>query len=432
MCRSTLRWSLTILFVLFLAAPLALTSAGAAAAAAAAPTKPVSRPNIVLFLCDDLGIGNVSYAGADAPFRTPQIDALAAQSLRFDRAFSAPICGPTRAQIMTGQYSHRHGVVDNAHGKALNPADRLVLPQVMRRAGYKTAAAGKWPQLEYLDTREDGTRWGFDEFMTWHGFGTPDRYWSPRFNHNGSVRTWDDNTYGPDVLQQFVVDFIARHKGEPFFVYYSHPIPHAPRSRTPDSAETQPDKWEMYADQVAYLDKQVGLFVKELDRLGVRENTLILFAGDNGAVAGGGTIRGRKLDGGKGSAGEGACRVPMFASWPAVISSGRACNDLIDVSDLLPTFADLAGAALPTDYAMDGRSFAPQLRGEKGNPRQWVYAALNRPEDPIRWVRDDHYRLRGNGELTSVKDAPFADAPVDASDPAAQAARARLQQVLDR
>src|SRR5688572_8396274 len=214
------------------------------------------RPNIVLILCDDLGISNIGYHGADAPFRTPNIDALANQGLRFDRCFSAPICGPSRAQVMTGQYGFRSGVVDNATADKLNPTVDLVMPQVMRKAGYKTAGAGKWSQLEYLSTKDEGDRWGFDEFMLWTGFGTHDRYWAPRFNHNGTVRTWDDKTYGPDVLQQFIVDFMAKHKDEPFFVYYSHPIPHAPRSRTPDSTNPKPDKWEMYADQVAYLDKQ--------------------------------------------------------------------------------------------------------------------------------------------------------------------------------
>ena len=409
------------------------------AQAATQPTTRRQSPNIVLILCDDLGITNIGYCGADAPFRTPHIDALAKQSLRFDRCFSGPICGPTRAQIMTGQYSFRHGVIDNATAAKLNPAEDLVMPQVMRKAGYKTAGAGKWSQLEYLVTKEDGNRWGFDEFMLWTGFGTDDRYWAPRFNHNGTVRSWDDKTYGPDVLQQFVVEFMANHRDEPFFVYYSHPIPHAPRARTPDSANPSPDRWEMYADQVTYLDKQVGLFVKELERLGLRDNTLILFTGDNGAVFNesvrnggiGGTIRGRWLDGGKGSAGEGACRVPMFVSWPAVIREGRECNDLIDCSDFLPTFCELAGTALPPDYAHDGRSFAPQIRGQKGTPREWVYAALHRSQDPIRWVRDDHWRLTGGGVLTSVQNAPYGDIHVNDSEPKAKAARIRLQGVLD-
>jgi arylsulfatase A len=417
----------------------ALASCVSPAAGAATTAPGDRRPNIVLFLCDDLGISNIGYCGADAPFRTPNIDALANQSLRFDRCFSAPICGPTRAQIMTGQYGFRNGVIDNATAAKLNPAEDLVMPQVMRKAGYKTAGAGKWSQLEYLATKGDGDRWGFDEFMLWTGFGTDDRYWAPKFNHNGTVRSWDDKTYGPDVLQQFVFEFMAKHQDEPFFVYYSNPIPHAPRTRTPDSKSAKPDRWEMYADQVAYMDKQVGQFVKELERLGLRENTLFLFTGDNGAVFNesvrnggiGGTIRGRMLDGGKGSAGEGACRVPMFVSWPAAIRAGRVCNDLVDFSDFLPTFSELAGTSLPSDYKHDGRSFAPQIRGEKGTPREWVYAGLHRSPDPIRWVRDDHWRLTGAGVLTSVRNAPFGDIHVNDSEPGAKAARERLQTVLD-
>jgi arylsulfatase A len=406
-------------------------------AVAATPAK--RPPNIVLIFCDDLGISNIGYHGADAPFKTPHIDALANQSLRFDRCFSSPICGPSRAQVLTGQYGFRSGVVDNSTAAKLNPAEDLTMPQTMRKAGYKTAGTGKWSQLEYLSNKESGDRWGFDEFMLWTGIGTHDRYWAPKFNHNGTVRTWDDKTYGPDVQQRFVVDFMEKHKEEPFFVYYAHTLPHGPRTYTPDSKSTKKDGEQMYVDQVAYLDKQLGLLVKDLERLGLRENTLILFTGDNGAVYNekirnggiGGTIRGRWLDGGKGSAGEGACRVPMFVSWPAVIREGRLCNDLINLSDFLVTFSELAGTSLPPDYKHDGRSFAPQLRGQKGTPREWVYAGLHRSIDPIHWVRDDHWRLTGSGVLTSVQRAPFGDIHANDSEPNAKAARERLQKVLD-
>jgi arylsulfatase A len=413
-------------------------------AAAPAPTagpaadKP-RKPNIVLIFCDDLGISNIGYCGADAPFSTPNIDALSSQGLRFDRLFSAPICGPSRGQLMTGQYGFRSGVVDNATLGKLNPAEDLTMPQVMRKAGYKTAGAGKWSQLEYLKTKEDGDRWGFDEFMLWTGFGTNDRYWAPKFNHNGNVRTWDENTYGPDVLQQFFVDFMAKHKDEPFFIYYAQTLPHGPRTHTPDSKSTKKDAKQMYADQVAYLDKQVGQLDKDLERLGLRDNTLVLFASDNGAIynesirngGGGGTVRGRWLDGGKGSAGEGACRVPMFASWPGVIREGRVCNDMINLADFLATFCELAGTSLPSDYKHDGVSFAPQLRGEKGTPREWVYVGLDRRPDPIHWVRDNEWRLTGAGVLTAVHNAPFGDVHVNSSEPKAIEARKRLQKVLD-
>jgi arylsulfatase A len=435
--------TLALVAASFLPAATAATAAPAAAATTQAQSAPQSgrRPNIVLMFCDDLGISNIGYHGADEPFRTPNIDALANQSLRFDRCFSTPICAPSRGQVMTGQYGFRSGVIDNSTAGKLNPAEDVTMPQVMRKAGYKTAGTGKWSQLEYLSTKESGDLWGFDEFMLWTGIGTHDRYWAPKFNHNGNVRTWDDKTYGPDVQQQFVVDFMEKHKKEPFFVYYAHTLPHGPRTHTPDSKSAKKDGRQMYADQVAYLDKQVGLLVKDLERLGLRENTLILFTGDNGAVynerirtggmGGGGTIRGRWLDGGKGSAGEGSCRVPMFVSWPAVIREGRISNDLINLSDFLVTFSELAGTTLPPGYVHDGRSFAPQLRGEKGTPREWVYVGLHRGNDPIHWVRDDGWRLTGSGVLTSVQHAPFGDVHANDSEPSAQAARKRLQKVLD-
>ena len=218
------------------------------------------------------------------------------------------------------------------------------------------------------------------------------------------------------------MEFFQRHREQPFFFYYPTHLIHGPILRTPDS---QGDgRADYYDDNVAYLDKQVGQLVAELERLGLREKTVILFTGDNGTARFGAdtmTIGGRKINGMKGTMLEGGSRVPLIASWKGTMPAGRVVNDLIDFSDFFATFAELAGAKLPEGVTLDSRSFAPQLRGEKGTPREWVYVQLG-----ARWyVRDHGWKLTQSGELFDMSDAPFVEKPVpaDAAGDEAKAAR---------
>jgi arylsulfatase A len=215
------------------------------------------------------------------------------------------------------------------------------------------------------------------------------------------------------------------------------PLVHSPILATPDSPKkkniaidkkTAKGGGGYYAANIAYMDKLVGKLVDELDRLGIRENTLIVFTGDNGSVPIG-TINGRPIDGKKGDLLEGGSRVPLIASWPGTTPKGVIIDDLIDFSDMLPTFADLAGARLPSERKIDGRSFAPQLKGAKGQPRDWVYIQLGEK----RYVRSDRWKLNNDGEFFDMKDAPFRQLliPGDTNDAAARAARMQLQSVLD-
>jgi arylsulfatase A len=176
------------------------------------------------------------------------------------------------------------------------------------------------------------------------------------------------------------------------------------------------------------MDKLVGKLAEELDRLRLREKTLIVFTGDNGCV-GSRTLGGRPIDGAKGSMKEGGSRVPLIANWKGTTPEGRVSKDLVDFSDFFPTFADLAGAKLPEGVTIDGHSFAPQLRGQAGKPREWVYVQLGAK----RYVREARWKLNNDGELFDMKEAPFREIPVaaDSDDAEAKAARKRLQAVLD-
>ena len=400
--------------------------------AADAPSPP--KPNIIFILADDYGIPGVGcYGGA---FKTPNLDALAAGGVRFERCYAAPLCAPSRALCLFGRYAFRTGVLDNGCGAAARPEKEVSIAKTLRQAGYATAMAGKWNQLEYLETAADGRAWGFDEFLRWDK-SKGERYWQPALNKNGQPAPTNDASYGPDLFHEFVVDFIRRHRAGPFFVYYPTPLIHGPILRTPDSQEggQRRDKiktagaTQLYADNIAYLDKLVGKLVAALDEMKLRERTLIVFTGDNGCVPVG-TIDGRPVDGKKSQVNEGGSRVPLIANWKGVTPAGRVLKDLVDFSDFYATFAELAGAKLPEGVTLDSRSFAPQIRGERGTPRAWAYVQLG-----ANWyVRNDGWKLTEKGELFEMSDAPFAQHPVpaDAPDPEAKAAREQLQAVLDK
>jgi arylsulfatase A len=240
----------------------------------------------------------------------------------------------------------------------------------------------------------------------------------------------DKEVYCPDIVHDFAIDFINRNKGRPFFVYYAPHLVHLPMERTPDSKPGVTDEKALYADNLAYLDKQVGLVVKELERLKLREKTLIVFSGDNGTAAKfPTTVAERPISGHKGQMLEGGSRVPLIASWKGVTPEGKVLKDLTDFSDMYATFAEVAGAKMPTEIPFDGQSFAPQLRGETGKPREWIYVQLGN-----KWyVRSQNWKLTQSGELFDMKDAPFVEKPVaaDSADADARAAREKLQKVLD-
>lgn len=392
--------------------------------------KPASRPNIVFVLSDDYGLDGVGCYGSDRhKGRTPNLDVLARGGIRFERCYSTPLCGPTRCQIMTGRYPFRTGGLTNPTAGRPVPQDEYPLARILKEAGYATCHVGKWRQMGA--TPAD---WGFDEYITDPTAGG--WYWQKSYTKNGQLVESEKEIYYPDVTHDFAVDFIRKHAStgsspvKPFFLYYASHLVHAPILRTPDSKPGEENRETLYNDNVAYLDKQVGALVAELDRLKLRENTLIVFSGDNGTAGQSGTINGRQINGHKGTMLEGGARVPLIANWKGVAPAGRVLKDLVDFSDLLPTFAEVTGAKVPGNVAYDGRSFAPQLRGEKGKPREWIFVQLGR-----NWyVRDDGWKLNQAGELFDMKDSPFIEKlmPADVKDEAAVAARKRLKAVLDK
>jgi arylsulfatase A len=382
------------------------------------------KPNIIFILADDLGINGLSCYGADN-LKTPNIDRLAREGTRFTHAYTAPLCGPSRALIQTGRYAFRTGATNQDATGLVKQANETMLPQILKPAGYVTASIGKWGQLP-LGPAE----FGFDQYIKFPGSGV---YWSTqgkKYTVDGKVKPLAEKEYLPDVMHDYLVSFLNRHRADPFYIYYSLSHVHADILPTPDSS---PNSANLYADNVAYMDKLVGKLVDELERLKLRDNTLLVFVGDNGT--GGGyakqsTIGGRRLIGEKGSMLEGGANVPLIVNWPGKTPAGKVSDDMIDSTDFFPTFAELTGAKLPEKTVLDGVSFLPQIYGRKGKPRDWIYIQLAN-----NWyVREAGWKLNQASELYDMSGAPFEEklVPADTKAPTALAARQRLQAALDK
>ena len=370
-----------------------------------APNRPGIRPpNIVFILADDLGFDLLSCYGS-GQFKTPRVDALADQGIRFRYCHTSPVCGPSRCQFTTGMYPFRTSHVENhPHVATIDPTGLPSVAKVLRGAGYATGLCGKWHMSR---TPQD---WGFDE-----SGARGAKYWMT--DKDGK------RLYGQDVLYAWAADFIQRHAAHPFFLWYSLHVPHADLSYTPDSAPETVAQCKdrslasktlgqtIMADNLAYMDKLIGKLTAELGRLKLREDTLVVFAGDNG-TAGRFSIGGRKLAGAKRSLKDGGATVPLIACWPGMTPAGKVCDDLVGFEDFLPTFAELAGAALPQDKVLDGMSLAPELRGERGRPREMIFTQyINK------WfVRSHTRKLYSDGRWVDTTDYPFLEKelPADA------------------
>ena len=418
------------------------------------------KPNIVLIMADDVSWEAFGCYGAE-DYETPNIDKLAANGIQFSHGYSTPICTPSRVKIMTGQYNFRN----YTHFGYLNPKDKT-FGNLMKSAGYKTAIAGKW-QLNGLYHKAEGhndntrpVKAGFDEYCLWqltvgvkkNGKDMSERFWSAPLEQNGKLLSVQDNAgkYGPDIMSDFVCDFIERHQDEPFFVYYPSVLVHDPFVPTPDTigdaprtqAANHPPKSmaaqkENFVAMVHYLDKIVGKIVAKLEAVGQLENTIILFTADNGthpSITSG--WNGQNIRGGKGSTTDMGTHVPLIASWKGHSPKGAVLDDLIDFTDFYATFAEAAGMGLGADDPIDGRSFFPLLNGEKSHPRDWVlmhYQPYWGERPGSQYVRDERFKLYRDGRFFNVPNdlKEVADLSKGQAGERGETARAQLVQVLE-
>lgn len=383
------------------------------------------RPNIVLIMADDMGYECLSSNGS-LDYRTPNLDRLAARGVRFEHCYSQPICTPSRVKLMTGKTNKRNYI---QFGKL--DRKQKTFAHLLKDAGYKTCIAGKWQLGREVDSPQ---HFGFEQSLLWqHTRGRMDkekhdtRFPNPRLEENGKPIDFAQGEFSSDLFVNFIGHFMEENREKPFLVYYPMALVHCPFSPTPDSEEWDPTSHgsktykgdpEFFADMVAYCDKTVGKLNAKLDELGIRDNTLLIFVGDNGTdvpIVTNTTFG--QVVGAKGQMVDGGNRVPCVVSWPAILKKGRVTQDLIDFSDILPTICEAVGATIPAEFGVDGRSFLPQLKGEKGNPRESIYMWYSRSgkvSEARVFARNQRYKLYESGEFYDVPNDRLEKHPLSA------------------
>ncbi|MGB7325866.1 MAG: sulfatase-like hydrolase/transferase [Rubripirellula sp.] len=415
-------------------------------------------PNIVLIMADDVGIEGLGCYGG-VSYRTPALDGLARDGVRFTHAYSQPLCTPTRVQLMTGKYNHRNW----KYFGTLDP-DETTFGHRMKDAGYATAIFGKWqlqsydpPNFPGADKRRGTGMYakdaGFDEYALFHALGTEDkgsRYANPTMLEGNAGETGELKTYsgkfGEDIWVEKTIDFLVRHRDQPAFVYYPMALPHWPFVPTPNSDDWDPAKpvtesLEYAADMIEYMDTAIGNLIAGMESEGLRENTVVIFYSDNGTHldVSSRLSDGRTINGGKGLTLQTGIHVPLIVSWPGHIKPA-VVDTLVDASDFMPTLLELAGGELPADAVCDGVSFAGQLVGQPGATRPSVFCWYDpRPgNDKSQFSREvfalDHdYKYFRDGRLFKLTDRPLEELPVDLDEASDRdlAAIVKLKQVID-
>jgi arylsulfatase A len=376
------------------------------AAAADAPRK----PNIVFILADDLGYGDLGCYGQQK-IKTPHIDRLAAQGMRFTQFYSgAPVCAPARCTLMTGLHTGHSHIRDNGElpteGQRPIPHSTVTLAEVLKSAGYRTGVVGKWG-LGGPGTEGEPNRQGFDHWFGYLCQREAHRFYPQHLWRNGKKVILEQNAngrrgqYSHDLVADEAMQFLrdgakGARQGTPFFLYIAFTIPHVDLDVPDNALEQYAGQWEekpfpgnhyrahptpraAYAAMISRMDRDLCRLMGLLNELKLAEDTLVMFSSDNGpSYAGGADAAFFNSAGGlrglKGELYDGGIRVPLIARWPGKIAAGTTSDHVAAFWDLLPTFAEAGSATLPTDLRLDGVSFLPMLLGQPDQkPRDHLY-----------------------------------------------------------
>ena len=385
------------------------------------------KPNVILIMADDIGFEALSVNGS-LSYNTPFLDSLASNGINFTKAFSQPLCTPSRVKLMTGKYNYRN----YEHFTFLN-SNQKTFGNLFKDNGYKTAIVGKW-QLNGLQINEvekhiaqDNERpykFGFDEYSLWQLTklrAEGERFANPLIEQNGKVLERDINAYGPDIVSDYAVNFIRENKDQPFFIYYPMLLVHDPFVPTPDSPEwnsldtRSKSNRKFFKDMVAYMDKIVGKIITELKSQGVYENTLILFIGDNGTSSRLTTNTSKgQIRGAKGNTITHGIHVPMIASWPSMINNSRKYSGLINFNDFYATFSDILGVVDDSD----GTSMMDIFIGENIKNREiaTIYYDPMWSDNVSKYrsvfTQDNRYKLYKDGRFYNIENDVLETSPL--------------------
>lgn len=400
---------------------------------AAGVSTAADRPNVIVILTDDQGWGDLQLHG-NAALRTPNIDRLAQDGAQFDRFFVSPVCSPTRAEFLTGRHHVRCGVYATSAGGERVNSDETMIAELFQRAGYQTAAFGKWHSGMQFPYHPNAR--GFDEF---YGFcsGHWGNYFSPMLEHNNQLV--QGHGFIVDDFTERAMDYIEQHRNEPFFVYLPLNTPHSPM-QVPDRWWNRFKQMELPTDHPPQQPKQldhtraafamcenidwnVGRLLAKLDQLKLAKNTIVVYFCDNGP-------NGKRYNGGmrgvKGSTDEGGVRSPLFVRWPAKIEPGTRVPQICSAMDLLPTLAEMAGVELTgATKPLDGVSITPLLYR---NAEGWKTRTLVHHWRGNISVRTQRYRLDHQGRLYDIPNDPGQTRPIQSKRPEVAS---RLKRVAD-
>jgi len=396
------------------------------------------RPNIILIMTDDQGHGDLGFHG-NPKIRTPRLDQLAKESVRFENFYVSPVCAPTRASLMTGRYNYRTGVVDTWLGRAMMHGDEVTIAEMLNQAGYKTGIFGKWHLGDNYPLRPMDQ--GFDESLVHMGGGISqpsdpagNTYFNPKLSDNG--KEIESKGYCSDVFTQAAIKFISKYRRRPFFVYLPYNAPHTPL-QVPDVYEQtyqqmnlnaadfpqtgrpignlNPDTTSKVYGMVENIDDNVGDILDHLAELKLDDETVVIFLTDNGPQQ---PRYNSGLRDRKGSVYDGGIKVPMFVRWKDHLPAGRRYNLIAAHIDIAPTILDLCGVQAPNNVLFDGISLHPLLTLQPGDKLSWenrtLYFQWHRGDEPERYrafaARSQNYKLvqaLGRGAGPAPQDPKF-------------------------
>lgn len=345
------------------------------------------RPNVILILSDDQGYGDFGCYG-NKQIRTPALDRFYREGLRFSNFYVQPVCSPTRACLMTGRYLYRTGLIDTWVGVSMMRAEEVTVAQALHEhAGYRTGIFGKWHLGDHYPLRPIDK--GFDEAIVCKGGGVgqiddpiDNHYSDPIFYHNGKPEQY--HGYCTDIFFDGAMRFIEANRDHPFFIYIPTNVVHEPlevpdRYAEPYRAMGLEEGVSKLYGMVTNLDENVGKLFRQLQKLGLDENTAVIYLSDNGA--GGPRRYNAGLRGVKGQVYEGGIKTPFFVRWPAKLKGGWDIDRIGAHIDVFPTILDICGVSRPAGHKLDGKSLLPLMTGEASNwPDRTLFIQQSRPD----------------------------------------------------